>query len=284
MKLATLRVPGTDQTHAAIVLGDTFRELAPFEDVGAFLAAEPSARAASLEAARAARAVTRDEARFAPLVRRPSKVFCIGLNYRSHIAETGHKEPEYPTIFTKFADSLTGARDPIEVPPEDHRVDWEGELAIVIGDAGRRIAECDAIRHIAGFAVANDVSMRGWQGRTSEWTQGKCWEAATPVGPLLVTPDEFDEGARITTRVNGRIVQQDSTADLVFSPAALVAYVSIMITLRPGDLILTGTPAGVALGRKDADGRRPWLKAGDVLETEIEGLGAQRNVLVRSEG
>ena len=175
MKLATLRVPGTDQTHAAIVLGDTFRELAPFEDVGAFLAAEPSARAASLEAARAARAVTRDEARFAPLVRRPSKVFCIGLNYRSHIAETGHKEPEYPTIFTKFADSLTGARDPIEVPPEDHRVDWEGELAIVIGDAGRRIAECDAIRHIAGFAVANDGSMRGWQGRTSEWTQGKCW-------------------------------------------------------------------------------------------------------------
>ncbi|GER22729.1 5-oxopent-3-ene-1,2,5-tricarboxylate decarboxylase [Zafaria cholistanensis] len=284
MKLATLRRPGApDQTFAAVVRGDAAFELAGFPDVGAFLAAPAGAREAALQDAgngSSDSALPLAGVSFAPLVPAPSKVFCIGLNYRNHIAETGNEIPRYPTVFTKFADSLTGARDPIEIPAEDHRIDWEGELAIVIGEPGRRIAEADAPRHIAGYAVSNDVSMRGWQGRTTEWTQGKAWEAATPVGPYLVTPDEFPDGARITTRVNGEVVQEDSTTDLVFPPAALVSYLSTIVTLRPGDLILTGTPAGVALGRKDADGRYPWLKPGDVLETEIEGLGSQRNVFV----
>jgi acylpyruvate hydrolase len=284
MKLATLRRPGApNQTFAAVVHGDAAIELDGFADVGAFLAASPEAREAALKDARDESfdsAVPLAEASFATLVPAPSKVFCIGLNYRNHIAETGNEIPRYPTVFTKFADSLTGANDAIEIPDEDHRIDWEGELAIVIGEPGRRIAEADAHRHIAGFAVSNDVSMRGWQGRTKEWTQGKAWEAATPVGPYLVTTDEFADGARITTRVNGEVVQEDSTNDLVFPPAALVSYLSTMVTLRPGDLILTGTPAGVALGRKDADGKYPWLKPGDVLETEIEGLGTQRNVFI----
>lgn len=213
----------------------------------------------------------------ATLVPFPTKVFCIGLNYRNHILETGQELPEYPAIFTKFAQTLTGASDPIEVPAEDHRLDWEGELCIVIGEPGRRIPEAEADQHIAGYAIANDVSVRGYQGRTTEWTQGKVWEETTPVGPWLVTPEEFTEGARITTRVNGQVMQDDSTGDLVFDARRLVSYISDLVTLLPGDLILTGTPAGVAVARKDEDGRRPWLKAGDVLETEIEGLGVQRN-------
>ncbi|GAB3262160.1 fumarylacetoacetate hydrolase family protein [Arthrobacter pigmenti] len=279
MKLATLRRPDNPtETFAAVVSGDETAELSAFADVGAFLASPKAARDEAVASAMPAGPL--GGASFATLIPQPSKVFCIGLNYRNHILETGNELPEYPTIFTKFADSLTGAHDDIEVPAEEHRIDWEGELAIVIGQGGRRISEDDAPAAIAGYAVSNDISMRGWQSRTSEWTQGKCWEASTPVGPYLVTPDEFDDGATITTKVNGEVVQQDSTGDLVFGSAALVSYLSTMVTLRPGDLILTGTPAGVALGRRNEQGRHPWLKAGDVVETEIAGLGAQRNKLV----
>lgn len=274
MRLATLRRDGNPaDTFAAIIENDAATELSGFADVGAFLASGQS-----VDRAERGASVSLPEASFATLVTSPSKVFCIGLNYRNHIAETGNEVPKFPTIFTKFADSLCGAEDSIEIPAEDHRIDWEGELAIVIGAGGRRLSESDALGAIAGYVVSNDVSMRGYQGRTPEWTQGKCWDAATPVGPFMVSPDEFEVGARIVTRVNGEVVQEDSTSDLVFSPAALVAYCSTLVRLRPGDLILTGTPAGVALGRRNAEGRHPWLKAGDVLETEIEGLGVQRNV------
>ncbi|GAA2552816.1 acylpyruvate hydrolase [Neomicrococcus aestuarii] len=273
MRLATLRRDGNPaDTFAAVIENDAATELSGFADVGAFLASGQS-----VDTAERGASVSLPEASFATLVTSPSKVFCIGLNYRNHIAETGNEVPKFPTIFTKFADSLCGAEDSIEIPAEDHRIDWEGELAIVIGAGGRRLSESDALGAIAGYAVSNDVSMRGYQGRTPEWTQGKCWDAATPVGPFLVSPDEFEIGARIVTRVNGEVVQEDSTSDLVFSPAALVAYCSTLVRLRPGDLILTGTPAGVALGRRNSEGRHPWLKAGDVLETEIEGLGVQRN-------
>ncbi|MGO2003788.1 fumarylacetoacetate hydrolase family protein [Arthrobacter rhombi] len=284
MKLATLRTPGTGATFAAVIHGETAHELSGFSDVGAFLAADEQTRAEAVAAAdptaslRAPSAgIPVADADFATLLSSPEKVFCIGLNYRNHILETGQQLPEYPTVFTKFARSLTGPMDPIDVPPEDHRLDWEGELAIVIGRAGRRIPEADAAGHIAGYTVANDVSMRGWQGRTTEWLAGKCWEASTPVGPYLVSAEEFPDGARISTRVNGETVQEDSTADLVFGPARLVAYLSTMVTLVPGDLILTGTPAGVALGRRNEQGRHPWLTSGDVLETGIDGLGTQRN-------
>lgn len=281
MKLATIRRPGAaQQTFAAVVLGDTAHELSGFGDVGAFLGADAAARQSALDAAQGTTGVPVADTGFGTLIQSPEKVFCIGLNYRNHILETGQELPAYPTVFTKFARSLTGPTDPIQVPAEDHRLDWEGELAIVIGTAGRRIAEEDAADHIAGYAVSNDVSMRGWQGRTTEWMQGKAWEASTPVGPFLVSADAFPAGARIRTSVNGEVVQEDSTADLVFGPAALVAYLSTMVTLAPGDLILTGTPAGVALGRRNEAGRHPWLTAGDVLETAIEGLGAQRNEIV----
>jgi len=294
MKLATFRLPGSDPetpgaTFAAIVTADDGSratgavELEGVIDVGDFLSLPAQDRTELVESTLTAaeedptRVLDATQLEPATVVPFPTKVFCIGLNYRNHILETGLELPEYPAIFTKFAQTLTGATDPIEVPAEDHRLDWEGELCIVIGEPGRRIPEDQAAAHIAGYAVSNDVSVRGYQGRTTEWTQGKIWEETTPVGPWLVTPDEFAEGARITTRVNGEVMQEDSTADLVFGPEKLVSYISDMVTLLPGDLILTGTPAGVALARKDENGRRPWLRAGDVLETAIEGLGAQRN-------
>ncbi|MFB2573065.1 fumarylacetoacetate hydrolase family protein [Micrococcus sp. IITD107] len=297
MKLATYRQPGADPqdpgaTFAAVVTaveGQRATQVVPlegFSDVGEVLATPPADRdeliRQALEAAEEAPARVLDAADLVPatLIPYPTKVFCIGLNYRNHILETGLELPEHPTVFTKFAQSLTGAQDPVEVPQEDHRLDWEGELCVVIGEPGRRIPEDRAAAHFAGYAVSNDVSMRGWQGRTTEWTQGKAWEDSTPVGPWLVTPDEFVRGARIITRVNGEVMQEDSTDDLVFGPEKLVSYLSSMVTLLPGDLILTGTPAGVALARKNAEGRRPWLVPGDVLETEIEGLGLQRNEIV----
>lgn len=300
MKLATFRRPGADahapgETFAAVVVEDDGRRatrilpLEGFVDVGEVLAQPLEDRQELLrqvlEAAQDSPALVQDAAELVPatLIPFPSKVFCIGLNYRNHILETGLELPEHPTVFTKFAQSLTGAQDAVPVPPEDHRLDWEGELCVVIGEPGRRIPVERAAEHIAGYAVSNDLSLRGYQGRTSEWTQGKCWEDSSPVGPWLVTPEDFPDGARITTRVNGEVMQQDSTADLVFSPEDLVSYLSTLVTLLPGDLILTGTPAGVALARKGEDGRRPWLKPGDVLETEIEGLGAQRNEIVAEE-
>lgn len=281
MKLATLRHSGAgENTFAAVITEENFVELVGFADVGAFLSADTRSRTEALGAAAASSGTPLGSADYAPLISNPAKVYCIGLNYRNHIAEVGKEEPEFPTVFTKFASSLTGANDEIEIPAEDHRIDWEGELAVVIGTPGRRIAEADAHKHIAGYAVSNDVSMRGYQGRSTEWTQGKCWDAASPLGPWLVSPEAFTKDAKITTRVNGEVVQEDSTADLVFSPAALVAYLSVFNQLNPGDIILTGTPAGVALGRRNGAGRHPWLKAGDVLETSIESLGTSRNVFI----
>lgn len=212
----------------------------------------------------------------APVVPSPGKVVCVGLNYRPHILEMGRDLPEHPTLFAKFAGTLTGARDDIAVPPEDAATDWEGELVVVIGERCRRADEHAARRAIAGFTVANDISMRTWQFRTKEWLQGKVWEASTPVGPALVTADAWQPGPPLSTRVNGDVVQSEATDQLLFGPESLVAYVSTMITLEPGDLLLTGTPGGV--GRAMDPPR--YLRPGDLVEVAIEGLGAVRNVVV----
>ena len=214
--------------------------------------------------------------RLAPVVPAPSKVVCVGLNYKTHILEMGRDLPEYPTLFAKFPATLTGPHDDIAAPAEDPALDWEGELTVVVGRRARRVAESEAAAVIAGYTVANDVSMRTWQFRTKEWLQGKMWEASTPLGPTLVTTDEWQPGPTISTYVNGQQMQSAPTADLLFGPEMLVAYVSTMITLEPGDLILTGTPGGV--GR--AMDPPTFLGDGDVLETEIDGLGRLRNRVV----
>lgn len=212
----------------------------------------------------------------APVVPHPSKVLCVGLNYRAHILEMGRDLPEFPTLFAKFPETLTGPHDDIEAPSEDEALDWEAELTVVIGKRCRRVSEAEAAAHIAGYTVANDISMRTWQFRTKEWLQGKMWEASTPVGPALVTSDEWKLGPTVSTSVNGEQMQGATTGDLLFGPEALVAYVSTMITLNPGDLILTGTPGGVGRARKPPR----FLVDGDVVETSIEGLGSLTNRVV----
>ncbi|MDJ0105495.1 fumarylacetoacetate hydrolase family protein [Rhodococcus erythropolis] len=209
-----------------------------------------------------------------PVVPQPSKVFCVGLNYHAHIAESKRELPTYPVLFPKYSDSLIGPFDDIALPSESAQVDYEGELAVVIGRAGRRIAEADALDHILGYAVANDVTMRDYQYKTHQWMQGKAWDRSTPIGPYLVTPNEVDlTGAGIRTILNGEKVQESDLSMLIFSIPTLIATISTFTALRPGDVILTGTPAGVGY-RRDP---QVFLHAGDKISVEIDGIGAIHN-------
>jgi acylpyruvate hydrolase len=215
---------------------------------------------------------------YAPLIPSPDKIICVGLNYKGHIQETGAPTPEYPTLFSKFRASLVGATDDVLLPPESPMVDYEAELAVIIGSPARRVSEADALDHVAGYAVCNDVSVRDWQRRTSEFLQGKTWERSTPLGPWLVTADESPGPDRaISCEDNGDVLQNSTTADLLFDVAAVVAYCSTVITLEPGDVIATGTPSGVGMARTPPR----WLEDGDVMVTRIEGLGELRNVCRR---
>jgi acylpyruvate hydrolase len=211
-----------------------------------------------------------------PVVR-PGKTFCVGLNYRAHVMEsrTRRELPKYPTLFSKFPDSLTGASSPICLPNASAAVDWEAELGVIIGTSARRVSPDQALDHVAGLTAVNDVSMRDWQRRTSEWLQGKNFEASTPVGPVLATLDEFDNplDLAISTDVDGQVMQQARTSDMLFSIAEVVSYASMFTTLRPGDLIATGTPSGVASARDD----EPYVKDGQVVTVTIEGIGSCRN-------
>lgn len=206
----------------------------------------------------------------------PGKVICCGLNYGDHIVEMGRALPTHPTLFAKFGDTLTGPDAVLEVPPGT-LVDWEAELAVVVGQELRSASEADAEDAIAGYTIANDISLRDWQNRTNEWLQGKAWDRTTPLGPVLVTPDEIDvnAGVDVICRVNGEVVQRGNTATLVFGPAALLAYISTFTTLRPGDIVLTGTPGGVGAGRTPPQ----FLRDGDVVETEVPGIGTLRNAI-----
>jgi acylpyruvate hydrolase len=268
VKLATLRINGG--TAAARLDGHTYVVIDGYQDVGALLAV-PSWEVIAAQAAGAT--VSAGVADLAPLIPRPSKIVCVGMNYRSHILEMGQPAPEHPTLFAKFADTLIGANDPIELPAEDSAVDWEAELAVIIGKPGRRIAPSEAADHIAGYSLCNDVSMRTWQFRTGEWLQGKNWQDSTPLGPYLATRDEWSPGAPIRAVLNGEMVQEAPTDDLVHGPADLVSYVSTMIQLNPGDVIITGTPDGVGFARTP----QRFLTDGDVIEVSLEGLGALRN-------
>jgi acylpyruvate hydrolase len=207
-------------------------------------------------------------------------VICVGLNYRSHIEEMGRELPEHPVLFAKFADSLAGANDPIAKPAESDQLDWECELAVVIGANVRRADTAQAEAAIAGFTGLNDFSMRDWQFRTREWLQGKMWDRSTPVGPYLVTPDELPGGVRPTINtclsVDGIVKQTANTADLVFDPVHLVRYVSTVITLRPGDLIATGTNGGVGHARNPQE----FLFGGERVQITIEHIGTLTNTIV----
>lgn len=281
MKLATIRTAGT--TRAVKVDGDVLADLGA-ADLGEFLSRPDWAERAAM-AGKASVAAYGPDADFAPLVPRPSKIVCVGLNYRNHILEMGRDLPEYPTLFAKFADCLIGSKDDIIRPPDTSKLDWEAELAVVIGKPARRASTPQAEAAIAGFTVLNDVTCRDWQFRTREWLQGKVWDSSTPIGPFLVTPDELPGGSRpalrITLTVDGDVMQSDTTSDLVYDPVALVAYVSVIVRLNPGDIIATGTPGGVGHARHPPR----FLAGGETVAAEIEGVGRQENrVVMEAEG
>lgn len=205
-----------------------------------------------------------------------SRVLCVGLNFTDHAKEVGAETPSHPTIFTKFGNALIGPGEQIQMPTESNKIDWEVELCAVVGKEGRRIPVEEAEEYLLGYTVLNDVSVRDWQGRTSEWFQGKNWDSMTPFGPVIVSPDELDiaGGLAMTCTVDGETRQQGSTANLIFRPAEVISYISTFMTLQPGDLIALGTPAGVGLSLRP----RKWLAPGQTVVTEIEGIGRLTNV------
>lgn len=215
-------------------------------------------------------------------IQRPGKVVCVGLNYRSHLAEIGESVPEYPILFHKAATSLIGHRQAIVLPRVSRQVDYEGELAVVIGRRGKYISEQDALSYVAGYTCANDVSAHDLEFRTSQWTSGKMLDTFCPLGPVLVTRDALrDPGAvRLKTTLNGQTMQQAATSDMVFPVSFLIRYVSSLATLEPGDLLLTGTPAGVGCNRKP----QVFLQPGDEVSVQIESIGTLTNPVIAEGG
>jgi acylpyruvate hydrolase len=273
MRFASCRHQGT--TFAAMVSEEDAVPLRGIDELGLLT---PSALLADPPLDRARR-VPLTEVELRPAIPRPAKVVCVGLNYLDHVGETGREIPQYPVLFAKWAQSLLGPYDDILLPPESTQVDYEGELAVVIGTEGRRIAPERALGHVAGFCVANDVTMRDYQYKTHQWLQGKAWEASTPLGPYLVTPDEVGEAAElhIELTLNGQAMQSASLAQLMFDVPTLISRVSEIATLRPGDVILTGTPGGVGF-RRDP---QVFLTPGDRVAVEVSRVGRIENLVGR---
>jgi acylpyruvate hydrolase len=274
MKFATIRTSAG--TRAVRADGGVLTELG-FDDVGALLRSGPDALENVARTSGAQHSL--DDADFAPVVLDPGKIICVGVNYADHIAETGREPPDFPTLFAKFTDALVGAHDAIVLPSVSDMVDWEVELAVVIGRDARHVSPDRAVAVMAGYTVANDISMRDWQNRTTQRLQGKTFEHATPLGPFLVTPDEVGGASpdlELTCEVDGVLRQRSRTSYLVAGPTAIVAYASEVVTLRPGDVILTGTPGGVGAAMDPP----VYLRAGQVVRTAIEGIGELVNECV----
>lgn len=209
----------------------------------------------------------------------PGKIVCVGLNYAEHSAESGFEVPSYPTIFGRFASSLIGHGAPIIRPRVSEQLDYEGEFVAVIGRAARDVSKARALEHVVAYSLFNDASIRDYQFKAPQWTVGKNFDGTGAFGPYLVTADELPPGCRglrLQTRLNGEVVQNASTDDLVFDVATLVSVLSEAFTLEPGDIIVTGTPSGVGLARKPP----LWMKPGDICEVELEGVGVLRNPVV----
>ena len=218
------------------------------------------------------------DVRLGPPVARPSKIICLGKNYPEHAKEGGFDMPEAPLLFCKTPNALNGPFDPVLLPRSSDQIDWEVELAVVIGKAGKRIAASQASDHVAGYTIMNDVSGRRAQFAHSQWFRGKSFDTFAPLGPMLVTTDEIDDvhNLRLTAKVNGRLMQEGSTREMLFNIETIIADISEDITLVPGDIISTGTPAGVGIFRDPP----VVLKAGDEVECWVEKIGALRNRIV----
>ena len=210
------------------------------------------------------------------LISNPKNIICIGLNYADHIAETSLATHDFPEIFMKTTNALASNHDTINIEDESLHYDYEGELVIVIGKAGKNIPRDKAKEHILGYTIGNDVSARALQFRGSQWILGKSLDNFAPIGPIIVSPDEFDfDNATITTTVNGEVRQQAQLQQMLFKPDAIIEFVSQYITLQEGDIIFTGTPSGVVLGKNEK--RYGWLKSGDTISISISGIGTLVN-------
>ena len=223
-------------------------------------------------------AIDLNAVRILPPVPKPPKILCVGLNYDDHLAESGLKKPVYPEIFGRFATSLIAHGEPIRRPRESSALDYEAELAVVIGRGGRRIQRDRALDHVAGYSLFNDATIRDFQLRTPQWTMGKNFDGTGAFGPWLVTPDALPPGAHglhIQGRLNGQVMQNSSIDKLIFNVATLIELISVAISLEPGDVIITGTPGGVGAARKPP----VYMKQGDVFEVEIEGMGVLSNTV-----
>jgi len=245
MAWVSYRHDGTD--HVGMVDGDDYVPLAGIRRIDRSTGTAQLGAALPDEAGR----VIATETELLPLSWAPEKVFCVGLNYRDHIAETGRDTPRYPVLFPKYSDSLLAADQPIPVPPESQQVEYEGELAVIIGTGGRRIPRESAGQHVLGYTTANDVTMRDYQYKTHQWMQGKAWDSATPIGPYIIPAKDADiSQAGIRTFVDGTVVQESDLSQLLFDIPFLIAIISEFTRLRPGDIIFTGTPGGVGFRRK----------------------------------
>jgi 2-keto-4-pentenoate hydratase/2-oxohepta-3-ene-1,7-dioic acid hydratase in catechol pathway len=219
-----------------------------------------------------------DEVELLPPIPDPGKILCIGLNYASHLSEMGNKRPDYPTVFTRWADTLVAHGSPLVRPRNSTRLDYEGELAVVIGRTGRHIPRSEAMDYVAGFSIFNDASVRDWQRHSSQFIPGKNFPATGGFGPALVTPDEIDDLAstRVQTRLNGELLQDQPISDMLWGVPELIEYLSAFTPLGPGDVIVTGTPGGVG------DARTPplYLQPGDIVEVSAGPIGTLRNPVV----
>lgn len=268
MKLMTYRKDGAE--GVAAMRGAGWVDLGPTDLLTALDAPDLPQRVA------AAPVLDLATVKVLPPIPRPGKIICVGLNYADHAAESPYDAPTYPTLFPRFTTSLIADGDPIIRPRVSHELDFEGELVAVIGTTGRNIPKAKATSHVAAYSIFNDGSVRDFQFKAPQWTVGKNFDDTGAFGPYVVTADELPDGAtglHLETRLNGQVVQSASTSDLLFPVADLISIISEAITLEAGDVIVTGTPAGIGWARTP----KLFMKPGDVVEVEIEGIGILRN-------
>lgn len=271
MRLASVLVAGVPR--AARVEGDAYT-LLPYADLGELLTHDDWRTRAA-----APGETSTGELTLRPVVPAPPKIICMGRNYAAHVAEGGHELPEHPVLFSKFTASLAAPYDEIAMPTVSDRLDWEAELAVVIGRPGRGLTREEALEYVAGYTVSNDFSVRDWQNRTRQWLAGKAWDGLTPLGPWLVTDDELPPGAtglEVSCEVDGVVMQKGNTDQFIFDVATIVADISTFTRLEPGDVILTGTPSGVGNARDP----KIFLTPGQTVVTRVARVGELRNVVV----
>ncbi|MPT18673.1 MAG: 5-oxopent-3-ene-1,2,5-tricarboxylate decarboxylase [Pseudomonas sp.] len=278
MKIASFLYDG--RSSYGVVDGDTVSDAGAvlgqcYSDLRSVL--ESSDGLAELAALRDAPVLSVEQVQWLPVIPNPDKVLCVGLNYLKHIVETGREVPKHPTLFTRFASAQVGHDQPLIQPKASTAFDFEGELAIVIGKAGRHISKENALQHIAGYSLFNDGSIRDWQRHTLQFTAGKNFVGSGSFGPWLVTKEEITDinSLVLETRLNGEVVQREGLDDLLFKIPELIEYISTFTELLPGDVIATGTPGGVGAFRTPP----LWMKPGDVVEVEVEGIGTLKNTV-----